>query len=244
MLHSIRRVLRHFADRYAFARVCAVCGTVLEPDERLMCMHCLLTMPRCRERGVSMIDGNAPILNAAIPVAMVEAWIIYDPASDYASLIRDAKYNDRPGQARELGRLFAADLLRRPFADGEVHPDGIDVLLPVPMHWTKRMRRGYNQSEEIALGMAEVLGCATGDNLVAVKPHGTQTKLSYSGRARNIKGCFAIEHGDELEGLNVAVVDDIITTGASMGEAAMALSTGAAGAASLSFLSIGATHRR
>lgn len=206
-------------------------------------MECLLGMPYCRERGLGLINRNEAVINAAMPVAMVEAWMRYDAASPYAELIRNAKYRDRPWQARELGRIFGRDLLGRPFGGVSPTPADIDVLLPMPMHWSKEMRRGYNQSREIAFGLAEMLGAEVGDNLVAVRPHGTQTRLSHAERARNIKGCFALEHASELEGLHVAVVDDVITTGASVCEAVLALSWGMPRAASVSVLAIGATSR-
>lgn len=244
MFKTLTHQLRLLVDGYLLPRTCAVCGRRLHESEHVMCMPCTAGAPVCRQRGVMLIDRHDAIDNAAMPVGIVEAWMLYDPESPYAALIRSAKYHSRPDLARELGRLLGRELLSRGYAPGTLRPDDIDVLLPLPMHWSKELRRGYNQSAEIARGLAEVTGAAVGDNLVAVRPHRTQTQLSHSRRAANIKGCFELRHSDELWGLNVAIVDDIITTGASMGEAVMALSRGMPAAASVSVLALGVTRRK
>ena len=86
------------------------------------------------------------------------AWFRYSRASEYAALIRRAKYGDRPRLARGLGRMMGCELLAAAAAAPSGHAAEwlaeLDVLLPVPMYWTKRMRRGFNQSEEIARGLA------------------------------------------------------------------------------------------
>ena len=241
MLSDMLGLIRHLFDTYIVPRTCPVCGATLAPHEGPMCMECLIKLPVCTKSGPEIFDLRGPIVNGASPFGMAAAWYSYDPASPYARLIRNAKYNDSPRLARTLGAMFAAEQLRRGTAPGQIDIRDIDVLLPMPMHRSKRLKRGYNQSEEIALGMAEVLGLPVGDNLVAVKPHGTQTRLDNTRRAANIKDCFDLHDGHELAGLNVAVVDDIITTGASMTEAATVLSLRAPDAASVSYLALGLT---
>ncbi len=237
-------ILRRLFDGYVVPRTCPVCGAVLEPAEKAMCMECLMKLPLCHERGVEIFDMRGAVVNASAPVGLVAAWYRYDPVSPYAELVRTAKYRACPSLARELGRMFAREQLRRAVAARELALADVDVLLPVPMHWSKRLRRGYNQSEEVAAGMAEVLDIPVGDNLVAVKPHKTQTRLSHSQRQSNLRGCFALTFPEELEGLNVAVVDDIITTGSSMNEAAAAISWSAPKVASISFLALGLTVKK
>lgn len=238
---AFNNILRSFSDTYLLPRTCAVCGRTLAHDEEVLCLQCLIELPVCRERGVTLINNREALMNAVQPLSLVEVFMRYDPLSPYATLIRGAKYNDRPLQAYNLGRIFARELLARPYHTGHLTPEKIDVLLPIPMYRTKQLRRGYNQSAEIARGIADVLGCEVADNLVAVRPHSTQTRLSYRKRAENIKGCFELRHPNELKGLNIAVVDDIITTGASMGEALIAISWGAPDIASASLLALGAT---
>ncbi|MDE6612437.1 MAG: hypothetical protein K2K22_07745 [Muribaculaceae bacterium] len=239
---QLRRLWRHCRDTYLWPRLCPVCDSPLRADDTVMCMPCLMRLPLCRERGHELLDSRAMASNAILPVATVRAWFHYDPGDEYSHLIRRMKYDGRSLMGREMGRLFGRELMAATYSASEIPFTEVDVLLPMPMHWTKRIRRGYNQSEEIAIGMAEAAGAAVGDNLVALRGHRTQTRLSQTARQKNIGGCFALRHPGELAGLNVAIVDDIITTGASMGEALRALSHALPGIASISLYALGATR--
>lgn len=219
--------------------LCAVCRRELQEGERYVCLSCLGKIPYSRGRGKYIAELGPLISNSRVPVGLVRSWYLYDAATPFADLIRNAKYYGLPEMARALGRLFARDLLRGPVYGGEVPAAAIDVLLPMPMHPSKLRRRGYNQAREICLGMAEVMEIPVGDNLVAVRPHSTQTHLSHEERAANIAGCFAVRHSEELDGLNVAVVDDVITTGASMAECLLLLNRCNHLPASVSILSVG-----
>lgn len=210
-----------------------------------VCRPCMLNLPLCRRSGFELLENRAMLSNAPMPVRSVRAFFSYNPEDVYAGIIRTLKYHGRPDIGRAMGRLFAQRLMAMPRGEGcEIHLSDIDVLLPIPMHPLKKLRRGFNQAQEIARGMAEACGAVVGDNLVAVKRHSTQTRLSFSERSSNIRGCFALRHGSELAGLNVAIVDDIITTGASMTEALTALAYGAPDAASVALYALAATARK
>lgn len=209
------------ASMVAAAECCAVCDRVLAPGETAMCTHCLLGLPRTgseRRRYNEIHD----LLDGRARPHFCTAWFRYSRASDYASLIRRAKYGDRPRLARELGRMMGRELTAAaaadPMGNAAAVIAGIDVLLPVPMHWRKRLRRGFNQSEEIARGLGEVMNVPVGDNLVARRGHKTQTRKSFEVRLRNVAGTMEVVRGEELAGLGVAVVDDVITSGATMAE--------------------------
>ncbi len=88
--------------------------------------------------------------------------------------------------------------------------------IPVPMHWTKRIRRGYNQATYIASGISGVTGIPIADNLKAVRPHRSQTRNGIRQRIQNVSGIFSVAHPSELNGLSLLVVDDVITTGSTM----------------------------
>ena len=228
-------------------RVCPVCGCRLEENEIAMCTACLIKLPVCHERGPEIFDLRSAVSNAGSPCGLARAWFHYDPSSPYAELIRTAKYRDMPSLAFELGRLFALDLKREPIQSTEaglMHISDIDVLMPMPMHRFKRIKRGYNQAEEIARGMSEALSIPVADNLVAVKPHRTQTRLSYRRRTANLLGTMEVRDAHELRGMNIALVDDIITTGSSMTEAVVSLSWAMPHINSVSFLALGLTRKK
>lgn len=221
-------------------RLCSGCGSVLEHGA--ICAACLMQLPRT---GVHLAKDNQvrPILdNGPAPAGFTAAWFAYNPAHSRADFIRHAKYMGRPRQARELGRVFAAELMADApagYASGLFTIADVDALLPVPMWWGKRVGRGYNQACEIARGISEVCGIPVADNLVALSPHRSQTTLGATGRRSNIEGCFGVVYPDELSDLHVAIVDDIITTGATLGECVLALGRSGARPSAIGAISLG-----
>lgn len=232
-------VLRVLSD-LAAPRTCLVCGQSLgDAEDSGICLDCFLKIPRT---GMHTADTQGPGINAVQerladgpPLLYGGAWFYYSRNSPYAKLIRTAKYYDRPETGHILGRMYAREL-QHDLPDIAAH---IDVLLPVGMHWLKEMKRGYNQSHEIACGIGEVLGIPVGDNLRATRRHSTQTHRTAGERRSNIRGIFAVAHPGEIRGLNAAVVDDVITTGSTAAEATRAVL--AAGAASVSLFALGLT---
>lgn len=202
-------------------RVCPVCGRGLIEAERAVCMHCLVQLPRTR---MHLDPDNSIVARVAHPglrLQLAAAWMDYRRDSPFAAIVRDAKYSHMPRLAREAGRLFALELLAdRPDALAD-----IDVLLPVPLHWRRLLRRGYNQSEEIARGISAATGIPVGDNLRASRSHRSQTRSTADERRRNVAGIARVRYAEELAGLHVAVVDDVVTTGATMADALHALTT-------------------
>lgn len=219
-----------------FPRTCRICGQSLTVGERLMCVGCMAELPRTY---LNHIDFNTlhQRIAGSNPIDIAAGWFYYYSDSPYARLIREAKYDDRPATARRLGRLYGAELA----ADGL--RGRFDVLLPVPLHRDKLLKRGYNQSYEIARGLAEELDCPVGDNLVAVRAHKTQTRRSGLDRYKNVEGSFDVRRPEELDGLTVAVVDDIITTGSTVLDCLNAIAASST-PSTLNVLSLGVTHMR
>lgn len=218
-------------------RLCPVCGCSLVRGETLMCMACLAALPRTRMHLRRDNSITARLSRPGLELALAAAWFDYSRHSPYAAVIRDAKYHSMPRLAREAGRLFAQEMQ----ADGTPLLADIDVLLPVPMHWTKFMKRGYNQSYEAARGISLATGIPVGDNLRALRPHATQTRRTPDERRSNVGGIMALRHPADLQGLHIAIVDDVITTGATMADALRAV-TSAAHPRALSVLSLAAVH--
>lgn len=219
-----------------FPRLCRVCGCSLIEGERLLCVKCMAELPRTR---LHLEDFNVlhHRIGGRYRIDTAAAWFHYMPDSQYARLVRRAKYGDRPADAFELGRMYARELL----ADG-VGRD-FDVLLPVAMHPLKRFVRGYNQAAEIARGMAGVFGCDVGDNLRALRHHSSQTRRGAYERFVNVSGTFAVDHPGELDGLKVVIVDDVITTGSTVADCVGAVGDSAS-PASINVLGLGATLQK
>ena len=205
-----------------------------------MCLECFVDLPRTNMHRAAPSDRDTNIVQARLrdiaPLKFAGSWFYYSRHSPYANLIRTAKYYDRPKVGIRLGSAYAKEIL----ADIPSIGKDIDVFLPVPMHWRKELARGFNQAHEIATGMGKVLCVPVGDNLEAIRGHATQTRRSAEQRAKNIQGIFHVRASEDLSGLNVAIVDDVITTGTTATEAAKVLLE--AGVASVSLFSLGITQ--
>lgn len=199
----------HDVSRLLFPVVCEVCGRELVDGERVMCLHCNYAMPRtgCHRSDFSFMHQR---LMGKVPVERGAAWFYYQRGSGYADMIHTAKYRGMHRVVRELGEMYAREIAPDGFFDG------IDVIEPVPMHGVKKMVRGYNQSEVLADGISAVTGIETGDHLVMTRRHSTQTRRGAYARFLNVQGAFGVRHADEIKGCHVLVVDDVITTGATL----------------------------
>lgn len=200
-----------------FPQVCEVCGRTLVRGESHVCLGCLAALPRT----MTHRDPDSRMLSRLARVAPVDrcaAWFYYDPGGPFGALIRRAKYDGRPSMARDLGAMFARELIADTFFDG------IDLLVPVPLHWRRRMERGYNQSREIARGVSDVTGIPVSDALCALRAHGSQTRLSGDRRQLNVRGVYALRPpSTSFAGKHILLIDDIFTTGATAESALTAL---------------------
>ena len=200
-----------FSDllRIVFPDVCEVCGSSLVRGEEVICLKCDMNMPRTRVHNDSFniiherLAGKTPIERAS-------GYFYYYRESDYAAIIHNAKYNGRPIIARKLAMRFARELMADNFFDG------IDVVLYVPMFFLKKIKRGYNQSEYIAQGISQATNIPIGHNLISKRSHSSQTKKNSYSRWLNAQGVYDVINSEELENKHVLIVDDVITTGATL----------------------------
>lgn len=236
-------LLKRLVDTFVAPRRCPVCNQALNVSEKFLCLKCLASVQPCTHTTLDIIDRHQAIANAIVVPERIDIWMHYDPDSPHAAIIKDVKYHGMERMGRYIGTLFANDLKCRETVPGKIAVDQIDVLLPMPMHWRKEIKRGYNQAKIFAQGIAQVLDIPIADNLIATKPHSTQTHLDQRHRAQNIQNCFALRFPEEFDGLNIAIVDDIITTGASIAEAAITISKSGARPATISYWAIGLTNR-
>jgi len=121
------------------------------------------------------------------------------------------KYKGETTIGRELGKWFGAELLQSPLYQK------IDAIVPVPLHPKKERKRGYNQSQVFAEGIAERTGWALeADVMVRIRHTKTQTKLNKQERQKNIAGAFALARPERIKGKHILLIDDVLTTGATL----------------------------
>lgn len=203
---------------FIFPRQCHICGNTLAPSERHICTSCLSKLPRTsyHRRPDNLMEQRFAGL---VPYERCAGHFFYTPDSDMAVIMHDLKYHHFRGLARYMGQVLARELLNSGFLSD------IDVLIPVPMHFIKQGLRGYNQSEQICLGLSSESGIPISTDLRAIRSHKTQTQLSHQERLDNIQGIFRLSHPERLQGKHILLVDDVCTTGATLTAASQAITT-------------------
>lgn len=222
------------ALRVIFPKVCEVCGRSLSRGEKLLCLHCNLDLPRTRlhEEPFNVLHQR---LAGKAPIEKATGYFYYYRGSDYAKLLQRAKYSNRPIIIEKLVYQYVSEL------KGILFFEDIDVVTAVPMHWFKKLRRGYNQSEVLATAISRATGVALKQVLVAKRGHKTQTRKNRFERWQNTKDIYDVKSIAGLEGKHVLIVDDIVTTGATILACCEALHRKSP-TTRISVLSLGVTH--
>jgi ComF family protein len=210
---------------FVFPITCSVCGRDLPADDYYrICMECmagikLINGTRCRTCGVPLPDGGAHCYDCRVRkkrmFALIRSAGVYE--GPLRKVIHKFKYTDRDYLKRFLGALLV-DAIR-------VNPElaAVDVVVPVPLHWTKRLRRGYNQAELLAKQVCEYLQKPLGNVLVRSRSTRSQFLLGREDRARNIAGSFRCRDAGAVRRKTVLLVDDVCTTCATIDACARVL---------------------
>lgn len=209
-------MIRNLLD-VLFPPVCCGCGELLVEGEEHLCLDCVAHLPRSfyhlQPNDNQMIQRFAGLF----PFVRATSWLLYSHGNIVSRLIHNFKYFNRPQLAARVGQLMADELIVSGFFND------IDAIVPMAQHWTRRMKRGYNQAEYLAEGIAQVTGLEVLDNLRAAKRHRTQTLVSLAERRTNPRGSFRVVHPEELTDRHILLIDDVCTTGATLTEAALTL---------------------
>lgn len=198
-------------------RVCVVCGRPLLPQERHLCLECLADLPRTRYATLShnpMADRfNAKLqIDEYEPYAYAAALYHYRADAGYKKISQALKYHRDFGMGRWAARLLGSSL-----ADSPLYAD-VDLVVPVPLHWTRHWRRGYNQAAVIAREVARTLGAPCAERLLRrARRTRSQTRLSGEAKARNVAGAFALRKAAGVPAArHILLIDDVFTTGATL----------------------------
>jgi ComF family protein len=196
--------------------LCPVCGAVLLRKERIICTGCLYELPRTRYLSYSE-NPVARLFWGRINVENATALFRYKKGSRFQQLIHELKYRERQDIGREMGRLLGIELAGSPFSSA-------DLILPVPLHRKKYRQRGYNQCHPIAEGLSESLGIPWhSGHLIRLSTSLTQTDRSRIDRWSNVDGIFEVKDPGKLRGKHILLVDDVVTTGATLDACATAI---------------------
>lgn len=192
-------------------RHCAVCGAELAADERSLCNVCLVQY--------SVIHWSCATDNIILrrlwdrhDVEAAGSTFFYNKGQDLHKLFIDIKYRHCPHLGRDLAfRAF-------PYWQEMGLDADVDCIVPVPLSAKRRLKRGYNQAEWVARGVSEASGIPVRtDILKRTRDNETQTHKTAQQREENTRDLFSVRRGCEnLDGKRILLVDDIITTGATI----------------------------
>jgi ComF family protein len=232
LLDRVRREVGRGLLELFYPACCHVCAQPLSQSDGPICTNCRAALstdpavccPRCAASigPYALIDGGCSVCR--------EETLSFEAAvrlGRYDGPLRDVvlrmKHHTGEALAELLGEMWAEVSGPRLLA---LQPD---VVVPVPLHWWRRWRRGYNQSAALARSLAERLKLPCQPKwLLRVRNTPPQTSQTLAGRKENVRGAFRARDGVPLRQRSVLLVDDVMTTGATAGEAARALRKGGA----------------
>lgn len=212
-------------------RACLACGRNLYLHEKHLCLYCLADLPLTHywnrthnpmadklneqiQKGVADGLDAGGTIPEPLRYSYAAALIFYHDSSPYKEILHNIKYNGNIEAGRHFGRMLGKHL-----AASDIYSD-VDIIIPVPLHWSRRWKRGYNQAEEIASGVAAETGVPLRtDILYRRRRTTTQTKLDIEGKARNVAGAFALRKGSipsDTMPRHILLIDDVFTTGSTL----------------------------
>lgn len=208
----MKKILGYLEDFLSlfFPELCAACGINLFKNERIICTSCIYNLPQTNFHE----DPNnrmARQLWGRFPFVQTIAFLYFRKGSKIQNMMHQLKYRKSPETGIRLGELYAHELTR---SDIFKKPD---LIIPVPLHPAKFKKRGYNQSECIGQGLTSILEIPINTkNLVRLENTETQTKKSRYARYENLLGAFEVKEKSELINKHIMLIDDVMTTGATL----------------------------
>ena len=205
--------IKHYTEdliNLLFPELCNGCGKSLYRGEKNICTKCLYDLPYTDFHQYTD-NPVAKQLWGRLPFNAAMAMLYFKKGNKVQNLIHSLKYANKTDVGKTLGKLLANKLTK-----SDLYAD-IDMVVPVPLHRKKLKLRGYNQSEYIAKGLAEELDIAVSTaNLWRNKSTDSQTKKARYIRYENMKDVFSVKNKEDLQGKHILLVDDVMTTGATL----------------------------
>lgn len=192
-------------------RLCVVCGNRLAVTEEVVCSKCYLHLPRTDFSHDLYENVMAKLFWGQIKLEKATALFYYEPHAETVQILYEMKYKNHPEIGVVMGRMMAKELMKSGLFED------IDALVPVPLAKKREHERGYNQSLELAKGVSEVTHLPIANQVVRrTKFVDSQTHRGRWERNENVEGVFELVDGDSLSGKHVLLIDDVVTTGATI----------------------------
>jgi ComF family protein len=193
-----------------FPKVCAACGKSLFKKEESICTYCFYHLPKTNfhlyedNPVIKLFWGRANIFSAS-------SLYSFSKGSKVQHLIHQLKYRGKKEIGVSLGKYYGRELKMSPLFSP------VNMVIPVPLHPKKLKKRGYNQSETFAQGLAESMKAENGSEfLIRTHASETQTRKSRFARWENVEEIFKVVSPEKIQGKHILLVDDVVTTGSTL----------------------------
>lgn len=193
-----------------FPNHCLGCSNSLYKGEEILCTRCILDLPKTRyhEQTDNTIKSR---LDGRIPLSYAMAFLKFRKTGVVQHLLHQLKYNNHPEIGVRLGKLYGKDLIDCNY------DKAFDIIIPIPLHKSRQRKRGYNQSAKFAEGLSSSMQIPWDESLVERRIRTTtQTRKTKSERWENVKDVFYVTHPEKIMNKRILLVDDVITTGATL----------------------------
>ena len=215
-MHLLFQYLQNFSE-LLYPKLCGGCGNHLYENEEVVCVYCRASLPLS---GECDFENNASekLFWGKVTITAAASFLFFQKKSSTQHLLHQLKYQQKENIGEWLGEQFAYSLQSKGrFA-------AVEIIIPIPLHPSRIKFRGYNQCDAIARGMASVLQIPI-VNGVLIRNVATQsqTKKNRFQRFENMNSVFSLAQASAIKGKNILLLDDVLTTGATLISAAQVL---------------------
>ncbi|MFD2932145.1 ComF family protein [Spirosoma flavum] len=236
LFRFIRELTADFTD-LLFPILCLGCNQPLSANEKVLCTQCRINLP---ETGHHQEPYDSTLLHkfaGKVPIQFLASYVYFTKGGIVQKLIHGIKYKGQKEAAKEVANWYGHQLLSESKLVNK-----IDIIIGVPLYKSRFHQRGYNQADWIAEGFSEAFSVPMRtDILVCNRFKESQTRKNRLERWENVKTVFTVKNHDEIKNKNIIIVDDVLTTGATIEACAIELLR--AGCKSVGVLTLAAAHR-
>ncbi len=193
-----------------YPECCHACSTPLNKGEKILCTYCHYKLPLTNFHKQAS-NQVSRLFWGRQPIEAATACYTFQKGGAIQHLIFQFKYKGYPEIGIEIGRRYGIELRQAPLFRN------LDLILPVPLHFRKQKIRGFNQSACFGEGLSQSLGIPQNKTcLQRIQPTESQTRKSRFSRWKNVETVFTLSQPEEIAGKHILLVDDVVTTGATL----------------------------
>lgn len=205
---------KYFANNlfdFILPRFCCSCKTKLSVNQDTMCLDCLSKIQRSTGLRLQR-EFERKFFNNKI-ISEFYSPFVFEKDKELQHAIHALKYDKKFPVGIFLGKVLAAEI------KSSKTNWKFDLIIPIPLHQLKKAERGYNQAYYIAKGVGKIFKVKVSDRSVKrIKYTESQTTMNLNEREENISGAFKVKWNTQVRGKNILLLDDVITTGATISE--------------------------